>query len=203
MDISFVYFDVGQVLVSNQLGWRKFVAENKFSEEEAKLFWEGWGEVSDKICKGSLSPEQGVKFIESKVGRELGEEFNLVDETVKMFAPIKQTQHLMVTLQQKYKVGLLSNSYPGMIDGLLQQRKLPTVYYSVIMDSSEVQLIKPEPKIFTLAAQRAGVKPKEIFLIDDSSKHVDAAQELGWNVYQFNEAEGERGVTEISSVLLK
>lgn len=203
MDISFVYFDLGQVLVSNKLGWDEFVNRMKFSKEEELMYWRAWSEVSGRVCDNSLSPGQAKTVIEERMGRSLGDDFDLVGGVVAMYEAVKPAQELLIKLQKVLKVGLLSNAYPGMIQLLMRERKLPIVYYNVIVDSSEVEVLKPDEKIFRIATQRAGVNPKEIFYVDDNSEFVDVAQQLGWNGYLFSEDEVDRGVAEISSALLK
>jgi HAD superfamily hydrolase (TIGR01509 family) len=56
--------------------------------------------------------------------------------------------------------------------------------------SHEVRAIKPEPDIYHLAAQRAGVPPDRIFFCDDIPAHVDAARAAGWQAEVFTSAGG-------------
>jgi 2-haloacid dehalogenase/putative hydrolase of the HAD superfamily len=56
---------------------------------------------------------------------------------------------------------------------------------SDIVISGEVGLLKPDPRIFRLAAQRAGLKPEELLFIDDAAENVAAAAALGFDVHHF------------------
>lgn len=51
--------------------------------------------------------------------------------------------------------------------------------FDVIVDSSEVGMRKPDPRIYLLACERLGVAPEECLFIDDLSCNVDAAQAVG------------------------
>lgn len=54
--------------------------------------------------------------------------------------------------------------------------------------SAEVGLVKPEPAIFELAAQRFGLAPEACRYLDDNAVNVHAAQALGWQAWQFRDA---------------
>ena len=57
-----------------------------------------------------------------------------------------------------------------------------------IVVSAEVGLMKPDPRIFALAAERAGLAPAELLFIDDSRRNTDAAAALGFDVHLFDDA---------------
>lgn len=48
-----------------------------------------------------------------------------------------------------------------------------------IFNSAEIGFCKPDPKVFSHVVEALECDPKEIFFIDDSLSHVDAAKELG------------------------
>jgi putative hydrolase of the HAD superfamily len=54
--------------------------------------------------------------------------------------------------------------------------------------SSRVHLVKPEPAIFVVAAQRFGVPPPELLFFDDHRPNVDAARAAGWQAEHFVDA---------------
>ncbi|MGB7334232.1 MAG: HAD family phosphatase [Salaquimonas sp.] len=55
--------------------------------------------------------------------------------------------------------------------------------------SGEVQLIKPDPKIFEVHVESFGLEPTETFFIDDNKANVKAANEAGWNAMWFESPE--------------
>lgn len=199
--INFVYFDVGQVLVSNKKGWKNFLDQNNFDEATAELFWNSWGDISDKLCEGSIDESSAISYIERGAGVNLGDDFSLVGTTVDLFEPIDHTQNLLMKCSKHFEVGLLSNAYDGMLEKLFEQNKLPDIEFTTIVDSSQVKIIKPNVKIFELATKEAGVLENEILFIDDNEKNIEAAKNYGWNAYWFNEDNAEKNVREIETML--
>ncbi|MDG2003786.1 MAG: HAD family phosphatase [Novosphingobium sp.] len=58
-----------------------------------------------------------------------------------------------------------------------------------IVVSGVERLIKPDPRIFTLAAGRFGLAPEEMLFIDDNAANIASAEGLGWQVHHFTGAE--------------
>jgi len=56
-----------------------------------------------------------------------------------------------------------------------------------IVVSGEVGLCKPDPRIFALTAERAGLAPSELLLVDDSATNTDAAAACGYDVHRFDD----------------
>ena len=57
-----------------------------------------------------------------------------------------------------------------------------------IVVSGDEKLVKPDPRIFALAAARFGHAPEAMLFIDDNAANVAAARELGWQVHHFHAA---------------
>ncbi|MFE6285989.1 HAD family hydrolase [Streptomyces sp. NPDC057877] len=58
-----------------------------------------------------------------------------------------------------------------------------------IVSSARVGLAKPDPRIFELAAERAGVRLDRCLFVDDTLENVVAARELGMRAVHFRSAE--------------
>ena len=56
-----------------------------------------------------------------------------------------------------------------------------------IVVSGAVGLVKPDPRIFELTAERAGLAPSELLFVDDSQRNIDAAAALGFGVHLFDD----------------
>lgn len=89
------------------------------------------------------------------------------------------------TLRPDHKVGLLSNISAGTMDQFFTQKERAH-YFDVTVISSDVGLVKPDPAIFELAAERLGCKPNECIMIDDSAANCSGAMAAGMQavVYQ-------------------
>lgn len=77
-----------------------------------------------------------------------------------------------------YRVGILSNSFDGARRE--EQRRFGfSDAFDPLVYSHEVGLAKPDPRIFSLAAQRIGLAPDEIVFVDDLVANVEAARACG------------------------
>lgn len=54
-----------------------------------------------------------------------------------------------------------------------------TALFDDVVDSSEVGMRKPEPRIFRLVLERLGVAPHEVLFVDDFPVNVEAARAVG------------------------
>jgi len=80
--------------------------------------------------------------------------------------PNPQAPAILEALQREgYGLGVVSNS-DGSVERLLQQAGLAG-YFSFILDSGIVGVEKPDPRIFRLALERAGVRSDEAVHIGD------------------------------------
>ena len=94
---------------------------------------------------------------------------------------------LIRELKPRYQIGMLTNA-----DALFLQRFLDNQdvreLFDVVVVSSEIGFIKPEPEIVTIIAERMGKKFDELIFIDDKQMNVVAAQRLGIDSILFHSA---------------
>lgn len=81
-------------------------------------------------------------------------------------------------LRKKYKVGMISNASPGSMDKYFTQDERKK-YFDDVVVSCEVDVIKPWPQIYWLAAERLNITPQEAVFIDDNPLNCDGAQKVG------------------------
>jgi putative hydrolase of the HAD superfamily len=79
-------------------------------------------------------------------------------------------------LKTKYTVGLLTNVPRALIERIAGERLR---LFDELIISSDVKLIKPDPRIFELTVQRTGQPAHEVVFIDDRAPNIDAAQRAG------------------------
>jgi epoxide hydrolase-like predicted phosphatase len=78
----------------------------------------------------------------------------------------------------KYQIGMLSNIGRGYIDDFFAHNKQDELFDAVLL-SSEVGILKPDPAIFEIMAERLGVNPSECVMIDDIAVNIDGAENAG------------------------
>ena len=60
--------------------------------------------------------------------------------------------------------------------------------FRAIVVSGEEKLVKPDPAIYALAAQRFGHKPEAMLFIDDNAENIASAVAEGWQGHHFSDA---------------
>ncbi|MGQ4388189.1 HAD-IA family hydrolase [Streptomyces sp. SAS_270] len=84
-------------------------------------------------------------------------------------------------------VGLLSNLPPSWERH--RRFMIDDSHFDGIVCSYAVGSRKPEPEIFEIAAQRAGLAPHQCVLVDDLEKNVAGAIAAGWQAVHFRDAD--------------
>lgn len=194
--VSFVYFDVNGCLVYfyQRAFARLAAATGARSDLVESAFWH----YNDDVCRGTLSLNDfNIKFAK-RLGLDGLEWQKYYLETVE---PIKEMQELLTWAAEHYKVGLLTNIMPGLLNAMRRDGTLLNLSYDVVIDSSAVGAIKPEPKIYEIAQERAGVPAEEILLIDDSRVNLMAAEKHGWRVLWFDDSRVQESVDRVREAL--
>ncbi len=175
--VRFIYFDVNGCLV--QAGQRALtrIAEdtNVPIDVVETVYWR----FNDEVCRGIMSMSDFNHVLADKLKVKSLDWQKYYVEAVEIVEPM---QELVRWAHEHYEIGLITNVMPGLLSALKGRDLLPDLPYRSIVDSSEVGLIKPDPAIFNLATERAGVEPHEILLIDDTQSNLQAAQRAGWHV---------------------
>ncbi|PIY80694.1 MAG: hypothetical protein COY80_01520 [Candidatus Pacebacteria bacterium CG_4_10_14_0_8_um_filter_42_14] len=187
-DIKFVYFDVGGVLLKDYSGSNKWVEMRRdlgVTEDLDKKFEFVWNKYRSKICidrdVDTLIPE-----FEEATGLSFPENHSILADFVNRFELNLSIWPIVKQIANKYKVGLLTNMYPRMLS-LIQEKKLvPDLAWDVVVDSSLVGYQKPETEIFLLAEKLAKVEPNQIFFVENSKEHTEAAEKRGWKTLLYD-----------------
>jgi len=187
---EFVYLDMGNVIVS-------FDRDRAFRQMAAVC--NGAAEaIHDAVMAGGLHTalEQGA--IEWP---EFHAEFSRRTGTTSDAAALAHAASDMFTLKIDMLpviaglertgcgLGILSNTCGPHWEHLLAKHYsvLPGHFREIVL-SHEVRTVKPEPAIYQIATQRAGVPPERIFFSDDIPAHVEAARAAGWQAEVFTSA---------------
>lgn len=180
--ITFVYFDINGCLV--QFYQRTFGLIAADTGIPSDIVEATYVQYNDAVCKGIMSLDD----FNQTLGRSFNvENFDWSNYYLDAITSIAGMAELVEWTSKHYKIGLLSNIMPGLIDSMMQRGLIPKLPYDAIIDSSEVKLIKPDPAIFQVAEQKAGAPPNEILLVDDTKLNVTMAERAGWHSIWFND----------------
>lgn len=194
--VGFIYFDVNGCLVHfYQRAFAKLAAATGASPDTVETtFWH----YNDDVCRGIMS----LNDFNAKLAERLGvDSINWQEYYLDTIEPIPQMQELLKWASEHYKIGLLTNTMPGLVSSMRRGGQLPAIAYDAIIDSSEVAAIKPEAKVYEAAQERAGCPPEEILLVDDSRANLMAAERLGWHVLWFDDAQVDESVKGVREAL--
>ena len=154
-----LFFDVGYTLVNEDTVWEKRCREQAQTDEAKKLGLSAddiYHEI--EIATVSRKPQFRTvidKFCFTEVAPYRTELEELYEE-----APA-----VIKALAQKYELGIIANQLDGLKErmeafGLLQ-------YFKYIVSSWDVQVMKPDIRIFEYALDKANCKPQDACMIGD------------------------------------
>lgn len=194
--IEFVYFDINGCLVRFfQRAFTKLAFDAHTKPEIVEnIFWH----YNDAVCRGEMSLDEFNQLISEKLQMQGLDWANYYLEGVE---PILEAQQTLIWASEHYKVGLLSNIMPGLIEKMIDRGLIPNISYHSIIDSSKAGAIKPESRIYEVAAERASTHPSDILLIDDSRANLMAAQHMGWHVIWFDDFRPEESADRVKQAL--
>jgi HAD superfamily hydrolase (TIGR01509 family) len=188
--IEKVFFDFGGVLTVT--GRRD--ALFRLCEERAgwqpgsmfRLFFSG--EPWFLASTGRISVEEYRRRTEESLAAPLPEELRGFEQV--FFAEDLDPQVVQIarSLGREYSLGLLSNATASLADMLVGRFALGGLF-EVVVISALVGLRKPDPAIYYLAAERAGVPPAACLFIDDKERNTVAAASVGMATVTFRSAE--------------
>lgn len=92
-------------------------------------------------------------------------------------------------LTQHYRLLLLSNTNAIHFDLIREQYQPLLRHFHDLILSYEVKAMKPDPRIFHIAVERAGCRPEECFYTDDIAAYTAAARVEGIDAVTFESAE--------------
>jgi FMN phosphatase YigB (HAD superfamily)/DNA-binding XRE family transcriptional regulator len=195
--IEFVYFDINGCMVRFfQRAFSELARDSGVTPETIEdTFWH----YNDAVCRGEMSISEFNRVLGERIGkRDLDWSHYYMDAV----DPIMEVHECATWVKsQGFRIGLLSNIMPGFIQIMIRKGLLPDLPYDVIIDSSAVGAIKPETRIYEIAAEQSGVGPEDILLIDDSRTNLMAAERSGWHVLWFDDFRPSESVARIHSTL--
>ncbi len=119
-------------------------------------------------------------------------EFSAVLEIVKKFERNESIWSVIQEVIKYFRIGLLTNMYPGMLLEIKKQELLPDVKWDLIIDSSIEGFAKPGQEIYEIARAKAGVAVNELLFIDNTVTNTEMAKKLGWQTFLYDSRDYEQ-----------
>ncbi|MHC4179710.1 MAG: HAD family hydrolase [Planctomycetota bacterium] len=183
---KFLYFDLGKVLVDfdveqmfRQLGE---VAGVDPARVEEVVFDAGLqqqyetGRISGSEFYEAFCRQTGTRPDYDALRRAGSEIFELKVSMLPVAAQLRQAG---------YRLGILSNTCESHWEFCTRRYRILSELFTVHALSYRIGVAKPEVAIFHAAAELAGVRPEEIFYVDDHAPHVAGARAAGFDAVQY------------------
>lgn len=193
---KFIYFDVNGCLVHfYQAAFAKIAKDTGARPEVIETaVWR----YNNEVCRGTMS----ISDLNTQLAKQLQvKSIDWQQYYLEAIEPVIGMHKLLIESYKHYKVGLLTNIMSGQLSALKRNGSLPDIAYDVVIDSSEVGVIKPEAHIYEIAEERAGSAPEEILFIDDTRTNIMAAAERGWQILLFEDNGSEAALERVREAL--
>ncbi len=184
---EFVYFDLGNVLCFfDHAVSAKQMADVAGSDAATMRRLVYQSDLEHRYESGLVTGEQFVEEIALALGRTLDVPA-MLEASSAMFEP---NLEILPVLQQirdlGIRIGLLSNTNWAHWNWIsLQRYSVVDGWFDPLVLSYEVQVMKPDRRIYEHSAKLANVLPEKIFFTDDRLDNIEGARASGWNAQQF------------------
>lgn len=191
MTVKAVFFDLGGVIVRTEFqSPRQQLAERfgmEYDDLDKIVFGGGSNGTAARASLGEINVDEHWKAVARKlkirdeeVASVRAEFFagDIVDLTLLEY---------IRSLRGKYKTGLISNAWSDLRDFVVRE-KFDDAFDKMII-SAEVGAVKPDPRIFQIALDAFGVKPKEAVFVDDFYANIEGCEKVGIKGIHFKDAE--------------
>ncbi|MFH0749874.1 MAG: HAD-IA family hydrolase [Candidatus Gottesmanbacteria bacterium] len=204
--ISFVYFDVGGVVMQDFSGtnkWHELMHDLRIPDNKKEAFNRLMTSYRPKISTGLMTLDDEIDGARQKLQLQIPTDYSLLDDLVNRFEQNPSIWPVIADIHKTHKVGLLTNMFVGMLDKIKSQHLLPNEPWDIIIDSSIVHLKKPDKAIFEFAQKQADVPHNEILFIDNLLENIQAAEALGWQTFLYDSTNPEESSQKLLSTFTK
>jgi epoxide hydrolase-like predicted phosphatase len=132
---------------------------------------------------GTLTEAEFEKAFGARLG--LKNPDGLIDS---MFAGMKPLEPMVDAVREIRGAGLLTGLISNSWSTGHYDRQLLAELFDTVVISAEVGLHKPQPEIYTLAAERLGVEPQACVFVDDLKENCDGAEAVGMTAIRHRSA---------------
>lgn len=102
---------------------------------------------------------------------------------------LERNREILLRLHEKFRLGVISN-YNGNLEVVCREFNL-TPLLDVILDSKNLEVSKPDPRIFEIALERLGLGPSDCYYVGDSfERDVIPAKQVGLHTIWLCSANG-------------
>lgn len=146
-----------------------------------------------KLClELKIKPSKKLIDLLESIWEKSDQKAKLFPETIEVLQNLK-----------KYKLALISNTTSKSFEKVEKKFKFQK-YFDFLAVSFKVGLVKPDPKIFKLVAQKLDLKPQEILMVGDNLiDDIKTAKKLGMQailIDRANKHPGEKSIKNLKEI---
>ena len=197
IETPFIFFDLGQTLVDE---WR-FIEylDNKLLEVlngfGARIDLRNYRAVRDNVIRNRMIGNGSTRELIIEICRLVTQhgyeriiadrlEYDIKYGRRELFRFYDDAEQTLSILSQKYKLGIIANQSRDVLQ-LLDKFNFRD-YFKVVIISSEVNMNKPDPRIFQLAIDRVANNSKRYVMIGDRlDTDISPANKLGMKTIRY------------------
>jgi len=190
--ITTIFFDIGNVLVGfdHRLIWQRLAVFSVMTADEIGHEIGASGVMAEHES-GKLAPQDFFRDIQRRCKLLPSMPYQTFCSFWQdIFWELPDVIQLVIPLQRRYRVGLLSNVGELHWQGVFE--KFPVFHLieePLRILSYQVGAMKPEQAIFDRALQRANAAPEECVYIDDIAANVEGGSEAGLKTIHYRSPE--------------
>ena len=188
MTIRAVFFDLGGVIVRTEYqAPRQQLAERLGMEYDDldRIVFDS--ETGLQAAMGTITSQQHWEAIMKRLKRPIEEMPSIRQEFFAGDIVDRDILNFLRSLHGTHKTGLISNNWSDLREYLTREKMIDAFDHIII--SAEVGVAKPEPGIFRIALEQAGVKPEEAVFVDDFYVNIEGCEKVGMKGIHFKDAE--------------
>ncbi len=136
-----------------------------------KDFWQ--------VTEDSLKKSMEAYKIDTSMKNEL---LNLY----KVLSPFEEVLETLKSLKkQEYKLAILSNGTPNLLDNLVKKNNLE-IFFDDIFSIEEVGVYKPDAKVYDIPIKKYGIKKNEVIFLSSNTWDVSGGGNYGYETIWVN-----------------
>ncbi len=177
--IRAVISDLGKVLLwfDNTIFYRRMTDHCPLSVTEIREIVHKSPEFIELFDSGRMTPREFFGWAAAKLGTRIG-----YDDFMAAYADVfwvnEPVLEVMTRLKPKYRLILVSNVDVVRFSAI--RKKFPEIMiFDDYVLSFEVGVMKPHPRIYQIAIEKAAAEAAQSVFIDDMSENVDGARAQG------------------------
>ena len=173
-------FDVNSAakMCKNKIGnkWESFANYWRTTQLEYTWLRSLMGKHKDfwQITEDSLEKSMKAFQIESKMKSELLELYKILSP----YPEVKET--LEKIREKKYKLAILSNGTPGLLNELVKSNNLQNLFDD-IFSVEEVGIFKPSSKVYDIPIKKYKIQKQEVAFLSANTWDVSGGGNYGYN----------------------